>query len=478
MRRERSIIVRSPATGDVVWQGEIATIDDVRYSVVAARFAWTSWRLTTLEERIAVAERFAKIAEARMDELATVISQETGKPNWESIAEAKLIATKVRLAIAAHRQRSVVPPVNMPQGTGSFRLEPVGVMLVLGPFNFPAHLPNGHIVPAIIAGNVVVFKPSELTPGSGDLLQSFWQQAGLPPGVLQILHGDREIGSALLDERIDGVLFTGSHTAGVAIHRQLAGRPEVMLALEMGGNNPLIVDATDHLDAAAAIVVVSAFITAGQRCTCARRLILPNGPNVETLLSKITTLAARLVVGKPSVAPEPFMGPVISVAAGKRVLATQAEMLRRGGVSLLRASALADNPAMLTPGVIDVTKQTDREDIELFGPLLQVIRVDDFRAAIEEANATQFGLAAGLLSDDPRRFDEFRRNVRAGVLTWNQATVGASGQLPFGGLGHSGNHRPSGYAAAEYCSDAAASLETPTVEMPKMIYPGMTGHGA
>ena len=349
----------------------------------------------------------------------------------------------------------------------------VGVMAVLGPFNFPAHLPNGHIVPALIAGNTVVFKPSERTPGTGDLLCQLWDRAGLPEGVLQIVHGGGDVGAWLVEQPIDGILFTGSHSVGCAIHRSMAGRPEVMLALEMGGNNPLIVYHADDLDAAAYVTAVSAYASAGQRCTCARRLIVPEDARVETLLNKIGQYCKQLRVGLPGDDPPPFMGPLISTESADRVIEAQAALITNGAIALVPAERVDRNPALMRPGLIDVTGLQHRNDEEVFGPLLQVIRVPDFLTAIAEANRTAYGLAAFLLSDDAEAFERFRQHIRAGVVNWNQATIGASGRLPFGGLGASGNHRPSGFFAADYCSDAVATLESTGLSMPATILPGM-----
>ncbi|KAA5547203.1 succinylglutamate-semialdehyde dehydrogenase [Roseiconus nitratireducens] len=465
--------VTSPATGEVVWEGLICTPERLHQAVSKAREALVPWRSTAVEQRIAIARHFADLATKYRDRLAESISMETGKPRWEATAEAKLIPAKVQLSIDAYQQRTAAVPIDLPQGTGFIRYRPIGVMAVLGPFNFPAHLPNGHVVPALIAGNTVVFKPSEYTPGTGALLAELWHHAGLPEGVLQIVQGDRRVGSLLIDADVDGVLFTGSAAGGRSIHRALADRPEVLLALEMGGNNPMIVHEVRQRETAAYWTAVSAFISAGQRCTCARRLILPEGVEVEPLLEELVRLSRNLRAGLPGDSPEPFMGPVISSAAGERVLQAQQRWIDSGGTPLLKSQSIGENPALLTPGLIDMTDAKDREDEEVFGPLLQVIRVPDFDAALEEANRTRFGLSASLLSDNLDLQTRFRHEVRAGVVNCNQPTIGASGRLPFGGLGISGNHRPSGYHAADYCSDATAGIEIEHLVAPERYLPGM-----
>ena len=463
----------SPATGEVVWEGRAASELQVDRAVDEARRSNQHWRLTPLEKRIEVARRFAALAENGRAELASSIAAETGKPRWESDAEAGLVAAKVDVAIDAQRSRCGDDTIHLPQGNGRLWHEPVGAVAVLGPFNFPAHLPNGHIVPALIAGNSVVFKPSEATPATGELLASWWAEAGLPVDVLQVVHGGRSVGQRLVRSQVDGVFFTGSYAGGCAIHRELAGRPEVLLALEMGGNNPILVHDVSDIDAAAKTCVLSAFVTAGQRCTCARRLILVDGADANRLIHRVLEVAGACTVGYSDDEVDPFCGPLISAEAGRRVLQTQSEWNGRGGELLLSAQSLRDNDALVSPGLVDVTAMSEREDTEVFGPLLQVIRVPDVESGFREANATAYGLAAGLLSDDVELFDRFRRHVRAGVVNWNQPTIGASGRLPFGGWGASGNHRPSGYFAADYCNQAAAGIETPRLHWAEGKYPSL-----
>jgi len=463
----------SPATGRVVWEGRAASEQQVDRAVERAKESNQDWRSTPLKERIEVARRFADLARSGRSELASSIADETGKPRWESNAEAGLVSAKVDVAIAAQQDRCADDAVELPQGTGRVHHWPVGVLAVLGPFNFPAHLPNGHIVPALIAGNSVLFKPSEATPGTGALLVRWWAEAGLPAGVLQVLQGGSSVGQRLVRSDIDGVLFTGSYAAGCAIHRELAGRPQVMLALEMGGNNPIMVHDVADVEAAAKTCVLSAFVTAGQRCTCARRLIVPDGPTAELLIRRVVEVSEAVTVGYPHDDVDPFCGPLISADAGRRVLQTQSEWIDRGGQALLAARSLRENDALLSPGVIDVTTMSDRADTEVFGPLLQVVRVPDVESGLREADATAYGLAAGLLSDDATLFDRFRRSVRAGIVNWNQPTIGASGRLPFGGWGASGNHRPSGYFAADYCNQVAAGIETTRLHWAEGKYPSL-----
>jgi len=464
-----------PATGEPAWTGRAATAGEVGTAVAAAREAFEGWWAEPVERRVGVLEAFAAQLQSRRDELAKTISLETGKPRWEARQEVEAMAGKVPLSIAALRERRADQAGEFAGATAATRYKPHGALAVFGPFNFPGHLPNGHVVPALLAGNTVVFKPSEMTPAVAERTAELWQSAGLPPGVLNVVHGGRETGAALAAHPgIDGLLFTGSVAVGTALHRAMADHPEKVLALEMGGNNPLVVWSAADLAAAAYHTVQSAYLTAGQRCSCARRLILPAGAEGDRFLERLVAVTRSTVVGPPTAEPEPFMGPVISDAAADRLLAAQADLVARGGVPLLEMRTIGPRRAMLSSGLIDVTAVSDRPDAEHFGPLLQVIRVPDFDAAVAEANATRFGLAAGLLSDDPALWATFYRRARAGVVNWNRPTTGATGRLPFGGTGLSGNGRPSGYFAADYCSYPVASLEIPRLSLPAQRTPGVT----
>ncbi|HVY88024.1 MAG TPA: succinylglutamate-semialdehyde dehydrogenase [Hyphomonadaceae bacterium] len=452
----------APADGAEIWRGHEATHADVDAAVAAARAAFPAWKRTPLEARIDLIRRFAKRVEARKADMAAVISRSTGKPLWDAATEAAAMVGKAELSVKAYNERT--PTKEAPAGAFTARIShhPHGVMAVLGPFNFPGHLPNGHIMPSLIAGNTIILKPSEQAPEVAEFTMRLWQEAGAPGGVVNLVQGARAPAEALVaHDGVDGVLFTGGVPAGRAIHKALAGRPEKLVALELGGNNPLVVwDAAD-LDAAAKLIVKSAYITAGQRCTCARRLIVKSGAEGEATLMALERLIDRLVVGQPDRQPQPFIGPVISAKAADAVLAAQDQWLHAGGVALRQSQKLDLGPAFLSPGLIDVTAVNARKDEEVFGPLLQAIRVPDFDAALDEANNTRFGLAAGLISDDAKLFERFEAEVRAGVLNWNRQTTGASGAAPFGGVGQSGNHRPAGYYAADYSAWPMASLIAP-----------------
>ncbi|MEK7264946.1 MAG: succinylglutamate-semialdehyde dehydrogenase [Pseudomonadota bacterium] len=461
-RDGRGPVIRSvdPSTGEQIFEAASATREEVASAISAARSAFEGWALTPLERRIAILERFRDFVQRDAEELARLISKETGKPFWETKTEAASVAGKVDISVHAYRERTGEKSANLGPSHSVLRHKPHGVMAVLGPFNFPAHLPNGHIVPALIAGNTVVFKPSELAPGPGGFLVERLEEAGVPKGVVNLVHGSRETGEAVLDAGgIDGVLFTGGYRTGLAIHKKFADRLDVITALELGGNNPLIWWDTDDIDAAAWTVIQSAFLTSGQRCTCARRLIVPEGAKGDLFIDALAKYRDRLIVAQPFADPQPFMGPVISAKAAEGLERAFDFRAEQGGEVIRALSVQDEGSAFVSPGIIDLTRAVAIPDEEHFGPMLGVYRAPDFDAAIARANATSFGLSAGLLSDDAKKWEKFLALSRAGIVNWNRQTTGAASSAPFGGVGNSGNHRPAAYYAADYCAYPVASME-------------------
>lgn len=452
-----------PASGECVWEGAAATEADVTSAYNSAREAFPGWAATPLSERVAVLRRYVE----ELDKLANVvpetISRETGKVLWETTGELGAMKGKVELSISSYEERTGSKISDAAFGRSELAHRPHGVMAVMGPFNFPGHLPNGHIVPALLAGNTIVFKPSELAPATGALIVKAFEAAGLPPGVLNLVQGARDTGAALLDGDLDGVLFTGSATTGTFIHKKFGGRPEVMLALEMGGNNPLIAWEYGDVDAAADIAAQSAYLTTGQRCSCARRLIVPTGDAGEKLVEAIIERAIDLRVGRWN-EDDVFMGPLISEKAAEGALHYQSSLEAKGGKVLKALKRLDLGDAFVSPGVIDMTDAHEDHDEELFGPLIQVWRVPDFETAIKQANNTRFGLSGGLISENETLWTEAHARMRAGILNFNRPTAGASSALPFGGPGLSGNHRPSAWYAADYCAWPQASQIAPKPE--------------
>jgi succinylglutamic semialdehyde dehydrogenase len=449
-------------------------VDDVDHAVRAAHAAFEAWGMTELQERIDICTRFRDLLKENAEELAAIIAEEVGKPLWEARTEVATMANKIDISVQAYGARTADSTAKVADGHAILRHRPHGVFAVFGPYNFPGHLPNGHIVPALIAGNTIVFKPSEYAPRTAVMTALLWQKAGLPAGVFNVVNGGRDTGVALGQHPlVDGVLFTGSSQTGAALHKQFGGQPGKMLALEMGGNNPLVVWDIDDIDAAVHHTVMSAFISAGQRCTCARRLIVQDTPQGAAFVNRLVQVASQLVVGASNASPQPFMGPVVSSTVAARLVQAQADMVAKGGVVLLQMTQPDANAGFVTAGIVDVTHAQGIADEEWFGPLLQVIRVADFDTAIKAANATEYGLAAGLLSPDAALWKRFSLRARAGIVNWNRPTTGAASSAPFGGVGKSGNHRPSAFYAADYCAYPVASIENETIALPEKLSPGL-----
>jgi succinylglutamic semialdehyde dehydrogenase len=451
-----------PATGSLLWQGEPS---DVEAEIARVRAGWPIWAAKPIAYRIETLRRFVNVVRANEEKLTDLIARETGKPLWDARTEVTAVMNKVDISVAAYSERTGQRRLEAALGARqSVRHKPHGVMAVLGPYNFPAHLPNGHIVPALLAGNGVLFKPSEKTPAVGEMLIGFYHEAGVPEDAVRLVLGGPDEGKALTAHAdVNGILFTGSAQTGIAINRQFAADPGKILALEMGGNNPIILWDTPDIASAAVLVVQSAFLSSGQRCTAASRLIVKE-ELADLLVGEVKKIADRLIVDHPHADPAPFMGPVIDNRAADQLTESFLYLMSHGGRPIKHlVRPVADRP-FLTPAIIDVTNMAERPDVELFGPILQVVRVADFPAAIAEANNSRYGLSASLIGGSPEQYNQFWANIRAGIVNWNRPTNGASSSAPFGGVGISGNHRPSAYYAADYCAYPVVSAE---IEQPR-----------
>ncbi|MFV7710522.1 succinylglutamate-semialdehyde dehydrogenase [Shewanella algae] len=465
----------NPANSEPLWQGNAATPAQVEAAVAAAREAQFDWFMLGFDGRLQVIEAYRDQLEAHKAEIADTIAQETGKPLWETATEAGAMIGKIGLSVAAYHKRTGETENELPAGRAVLRHKPHGVVAVFGPYNFPGHLPNGHIVPALLAGNTVVFKPSELTPKVAELMLKLWEKASLPAGVINLVQGEVETGKALASHpQLDGLFFTGSSRTGHLLHQQYAGHPGKILALEMGGNNPLIIKGISDIKAAVHEIIQSAYISSGQRCTCARRLYIEKGEQGDALIAALVAAVKAIAVGPWNAEPQPFMGSMISEAAAKGMVAAQRNLQNLGGVSLVELTHIESGTGLVSPGLIDVTEVIELPDEEYFGPLLQLVRYSSFDQAISLANDTRYGLSAGLLADSREDYDYFLARIRAGIVNWNKQITGASGAAPFGGVGASGNHRASAFYAADYCAYPVASMEADGLSLPQALSPGLS----
>jgi len=469
----------NPAHPDhVLWQGtpDVAHVDE---GVNAARAALPEWSDWPLERRCDALRAFAERCRARVDDIAGLICDETGKALWDARAEAGILAGKVDITLDTSGNFGMTRVTGYEVALGDTRagrcwFRPHGVMAVLGPFNFPAHLPNGHIVPALAMGNTVVFKPSDKTPGVGQLLTELLQDAldevGAPDGVVNLVQGGVEIASPLVAHPdIDAILFTGSWPVGRMILEANLDRPGRMIALELGGNNAAVVMDDADLRQAAIEVARCAFITTGQRCTCTRRLIVHEAV-ADRVISAVCKAASNLIIDDPRSDHPVFMGPLVTHEAARQVIAAAEAMVAGGAVPLLAPAPISpgtSGASYVSPGVLQVGRFVAHEgsferdpgaDVEVFGPLLRIVVVSDLDGAIEQTNATRYGLAASIFSTSEETIRRFTQEARAGCVNVNAGTAGASSKLPFGGLGLSGNHRPAGAFSLDYCAYPVAGM--------------------
>tara|TARA_B110000444_G_C18841216_1_gene599072 strand:- start:864 stop:2234 length:1371 start_codon:yes stop_codon:yes gene_type:complete len=440
-----------------------------------AKLGFDSWRKTTLSHRKAILTKYKEILITNSDLLAETISKEHGKPLWDSKSEVGAMIGKIDVTFESYDDRlNAIRSVHADIGIQA-RFKPFGVFAVIGPFNFPGHLPNGHIVPLLLAGNSIVFKPSSLTPETGKLIVSFLQLAGIPKDVVTLCtgHGHEVVEHPLLD----GVFFTGSTKVGHGIYKRLSDYPEKIVALEMGGNNATIVEESGGINTAINILLQSAFISTGQRCTCTRRLIVNKGLTAcegDRIIRNLVDAADKLVIGEYTDDPEPFMGPMISVNAVNGILDAQKHLVSLGGNILKEFKQINGTSSRLVePGIIDVTDIKNLPDEEYFGPLLQVIRSNSFNHAIEIANDTKYGLVSGVITKNKDLFWKAEAELKTGIVNWNRPTTGCASVVPFGGMGWSGCNRPSGYTTIEHCGHPTALHLTEVPELPSTLLPGI-----
>ncbi len=440
-----------------------------RQAVAGAREAQPAWASSPREARLALLTRLRERFVAHEADFARLLGIEVGKPLWEGAQEAKLLAAKIDATIEQGLQ--LVESHRPPGFDGEWRWRPHGVMVVLGPFNFPVHLPNGHIIPALAVGNSVLFKPSELTPMIGELYARCFAEAGFPEGVFQVVQGERTVGAYLSSEaEVDGVLFTGSTQVGAAIAQANAGKPGKILALELGGKNAALGFADADLDRAAYQIAYGAYVTAGQRCSSTSRVLVESSV-LDRMQLKLAELARRLTIGHFE-DPRAFAGPLISATAKERFLGA----LQNTGADAIvppGEPVIGKRGHYLRPSLHRVAARTrvaiGYQEQELFGPDIALYAFEDEAQAVELANDSSYGLCASVFTGDRARFERLSGELRAGVINWNSPTVGASGKLPFGGVGNSGNHRPAGIFSSLYCAWPAAisfGLTGPTPDKP------------
>lgn len=450
----------------------------VDQAVESAKKAYMPWARLSMDDRKRYLLKLKEVFEAHKEDLATAISRDTGKPKWESLTEAAALVGKIDITLNFSLKLVAEDhiPNALPGVEGVIRYKPRGVMAVIGPFNFPAHLPNGHIVPALIMGNTVVFKPSEQTPFVGQVMAQCFEKAEFPAGVINMIHGDGETGRKLVEhEGVDGILFTGSYEVGLKIKQATLNHYWKILALEMGGKNASIIWDDADMDKAVYESLVGAYMTSGQRCSCTSRLLV-HKKIYDKFVDRFYEAAKKLSVGHWS--ENAFMGPLINEGAVEKYVRFQEIAKREGAESLMRGKSLdlKHKGHYVTPS-INLVKKFDPQSVyqktEIFGPNVAIYSVEDFDHSLEIVNSTGFGLVMALFTKNENLYKQSLLEAKVGLINWNRTTNGASSKLPFGGMGKSGNDRPSAHFAIQYCSIPVGSLEDPTDFDPSKTLPGM-----
>ncbi len=449
----------------------LAAVDE---AVAAARAAFPGWSRAGLDARKARMHALRHSLSVHAGELALLIAREIGKPLWE--AESEVQAAIAKIDVTLGEGLALVQTREMAGPSQQYAYRPHGVTAVLGPFNFPLHLVHGHVVPALVTGNTVVVKPSELAPSVSQLYAQCCHEAGLPPGVFNLVQGGAEAGARLAAHPdVDAVLFTGSYAVGQAIKRVTLEQPHKLLALELGGRNPALVLADADLDKAVHDVMWGAFVTAGQRCS-GTAVALVEKPLYDAFVHKLLEKVDRLRAGDP-LASGVFMGPLISEQARARYLTALAHAEHHGATTLRHAASLTDVPrgAYVTPSVHEVRAPSGSayELEELFGPDLALERVDDLDHAIARAEASPYGLSASVFTASEAQFERAFAELRYGCVNWNAPTCGASSRLPFGGTRKSGNHRPAALFSTLYATYPVASVRGPGTLDATKLSPGL-----
>ncbi len=460
--QEGTPLVRySPLNNSICYQGTSFPISKIPEVIKNSVTAQKDWYKTSPEKKI----RFLHALEAALsemrEEIVTCLMHEVGKTSWEAHQEVDACISKIAHTIESFEIVQEKTLIATEKKELSVVRKPIGVSLVLAPFNFPFHLALGQIAPLLLSGNCVILKPSELTPLSGQLLSECIKKAFSKfhmesSGVFQMVQGGKDVGDALVrSPEIKGVYFTGSEKVGHSIEKTSLDFSGRMVALEMGGNNPIVVRSYSSLHEAIALIIMSAYLTTGQRCTAARRLILVESPENRKLLDCLQKTITELPYGCPTDYPTVFMGPLISQEAKEKIIQRYHSLLQMGAKPLVPLTkhcdpSLCPSPCYINPILLDVTglETIDEED---FGPLLKVLWMPSYHEAIQEANRTRFGLSASLISENDKDFQIFLEEMSCGIINWNCPTTGASSRAPFGGIGNSGNFRPAGFSMMESC---------------------------
>jgi acyl-CoA reductase-like NAD-dependent aldehyde dehydrogenase len=457
----------SPASGEVVGCVYLASADDVRSAVGAARAAASEWRTTGAVARAGILRQVAALLIERAEQLAVMLTREEGKTLVEARGEILRAADNFSYH-AGDLWSSTGEVFASPVPGEEIRVShcPVGVVGVITPWNFPVAIPARKIAPALAYGNTVVWKPASEAAATGVAFAQLLVDAGVPPGVINVVTGGDEVGAALVDGELDALTFTGSTAVGHELRRKLSARG-VAVQLELGGHSPAVVFSDADLELAVRDIVDAAMFSTGQRCTATRRVIVHEAVYDE-LLARLIERVRTLRVGDPlDGATE--IGPLVSHAARDAVLAAIEEARQEGwrvavGGAAPEDPALADGAYVQPTLLVDGTADSRIAREEVFGPVATVFRVPNDDAAIHLANATTYGLSASAFTASLACAQRFNEQVNAGVIHINGPTVGAEPHVPFGGWADSGSQAPPemGRSARDFFTHIKTTYQRPS----------------
>ncbi len=449
----------SPVDGKLIYEysDDTKAVDEAVHFLASHR---KKIKKIPLAKRIQIVENFAKNVTKNLDKLAEAISIDTGKPLWEAKTEANGLKAKAIISIEQiNAYKNEIVENAVPGASGEVSKKPLGITAILGPFNFPMHLPNGQVIPSFLEGNSIIFKPSELTTRSGSIYADLWWKSGMPKEAFAFVTGGKDVGEKLVIHKdIKGVFFTGSVPVGIAIRQATASMPDKLVALEMGGVNPLVIWKDANLDAAAIAALTGICLTTGQRCTATRRLIVHTSV-AQKFLKKLDALIQNVKIGLPT--EDIFCGPLISDTAKEKYHTSLANQKAKGAKIIIQGNLKKDLPqkgAFVTPVIIEGGDFHRFSCEETFSPICTFEPIKNMNEVVERCAWSNFGLSASIFSANEKTFQEFRENVESGLINWNQPTNGSSSKLPFGGIGLSGNFRPAGSAMLQHCTYPLASL--------------------
>jgi succinylglutamic semialdehyde dehydrogenase len=455
-----------------LWKFPIS-FDHIDAVIESANLGFEKWRKTSVEERIECLQRFKSVVKEREQEIATAIALESGKPLWEAMTEAKALSAKVDVTIAEGLPRinNKVHENILPKTRGHVFYKPIGPCFVIGPFNFPCHLANGQIINALVSGNSVIFKPSDKTAYSGQILVECFHQAEFPSGVVNLIQGDGEVARRILREKsIKGIFFTGSKEVGLKVLKETYMDLSKNVNLELGGKNPSIITDSVSVDNVLPELLRGSFLTAGQRCT-STSLVVVHENIINELIDKFHKLAKKLIVDHPiDHAETPFMGPLIDQRAVDTYLLFVGMGSREGLEEVMRGKSIEKaTPGHYVSPSIHLAKGWDPKSHfltnEIFGPNATFIPYKDLDEAFAIANSTEYGLAASIFSKEHGDFERAIQTLDSGLVNFNRSTVGASSKLPFGGVKNSGNYKPAAITTIDHCVYQVASLEVNAGEL-------------